>query len=113
MERLIFTCVSQSSGALYELVASHDGDKFRLTCACAAGQRGGMCKHKASLLAGTFDVFQPVSPETRARFGELLAQSTVPALLERLAESERAAERAKAAVKAAGRQLARVLEQGG
>ena len=51
-ETLDYQVVSQSTGEVYYIELSRNGDNLTCTCTCPAGQKGMHCKHRLSILNG-------------------------------------------------------------
>lgn len=104
-----FQVVSSSTGEVYDIAVSRDGDDLRCTCTCAAGQNGMHCKHRLAILSGDGSVLRAGDRGRLDVIPAMLAGTDVEAALVRLGELERQKDEIDRQLKAAKKALARSL----
>ena len=108
MEEITFL-VRGSSPQPYEVIFIKDGDSLTAVCDCPAGTFSNVCKHRTSILEGSFEAITSDNADQAPKVVEWLAGTDVEAALTELRQTEQSSAPDKKAIAAAKRKLARAM----
>lgn len=113
MASLFFSVRSSSTDEIYRIVAARRGERLVISCTCPAGVAHTYCKHRLSLLAGTGYAAALASGNTTdvELLRQILAGSELELRLKELGAAERAADKAKDALTAARKAVAKAMTE--
>lgn len=100
--------VEGSKGDIYHIEAKREGDNFRMTCTCQAGQNNLYCKHRFALLDGDGEAVV-VGAENVEALQDLFMGTDVSGRLAEVRLLEQKVDEATKRLKAAKKALARAL----
>ena len=90
---LLTYLVQGSEADPYRIQFLRNGERLTITCSCAAGELGQVCKHRMNLIVG--DVTALVGGDDPARVAGLIEGSNVERALGAVAEAQRTLDDAK------------------
>lgn len=103
--------VQGSSPSPYRVRFVSEGGQLLGTCTCPAGEIGQMCKHRSAILAGDITAVVAGADGVPAVV-RLLSGTPLEAAIQAVAAADGEVARAKSALAAAKKQLARVISPG-
>ncbi|MCG8408924.1 MAG: SWIM zinc finger family protein, partial [Phycisphaerales bacterium] len=101
--------VSGSTGTPYQITAYKNLNNLTLKCDCAAGQKGGWCKHRMALLAGDITNLTSGNSDDVQILADWSVGTDVEQALRELEIADQAASTANKRLKAAKKALARAM----
>lgn len=107
---LRFEAISSSTGEVYFIELSRDGDNLTCTCSCPAGQNGTHCKHRLGVLRGDASTVSAGDTDKMHLISDMLAGTDVAVALDRMHGLEAQKVEIDRQLKAAKKALARTLD---
>lgn len=101
--------VKGSSGNIYEIEASRNGDNLRMTCTCEAGQHGLYCKHRFALMDGEIKHLLSNNEDDVQTLKQMLAGTDVERRYKIIVELEKQRSKIDAKLRAEKKALAREI----
>ncbi|APR39374.1 SWIM zinc finger family protein [Paraburkholderia sp. SOS3] len=111
METIEFL-VQGSAPDPYRVTFVRDSNEVSALCSCPAGENGGYCKHRLSILDGVLDGVVSTNAHQVREVGSWLPGSSLESCLAEVASAAKAVENAKRLEAQAKKKLARVLAGG-
>ncbi|MFZ7089436.1 SWIM zinc finger family protein [Primorskyibacter sp. 2E233] len=105
-----FECTSSSTGEIYHIHVSRDGNNLTCTCTCPAGSKRTVCKHRLGVLQGDTNVVSGGDVEHLHLMPSILTGSDVQVELDRLKDLESEMDKLKKRIAAAKKSVAQALD---
>ena len=111
MRELAFEVESSSTGEIYQVRVSRNGDSLTCTCTCPAGQNRSACKHRLGILRGESNGIVGGDTDCIRRVPELLVGTDVEKAMNTLAALDEEMALLKKRISAAKKALSRVMDE--